>query len=85
MDWREAVAEKFDLPAEAAGTVKVTVVGRRRLLVENHRGILEYARDRIEVGGGNIRIRINGDGLELCAMDRDAILVTGTVISLELI
>lgn len=84
MDWREDIAERFELPAETAGVVKMTVVGRHRMLVENHKGILEYARDRIEVSGGKLRIRIIGDGLELCAMDRDALLVTGTIVSLEL-
>jgi sporulation protein YqfC len=84
MDLREEIAERFDLPAETAGVVKVTLVGRRRLLVENHRGILEYAADHIAVSGGKIRVNIIGSGLELCAMDRDALLVTGMIASLEL-
>lgn len=85
MDWREEISERFELPAETAGIVKVTLYGRRRMLVENHRGILEYAHDRIEIGGGNIRLRIIGEGLELCAMDRDALLVTGLIVSVEMI
>jgi sporulation protein YqfC len=84
MNWREDIAERFELPAETAGIVKLTVTGRRRLLVENHRGVLEYTRDRIEIGGGDVRIRVNGDGLELSAMDRDALLITGTLVALEL-
>lgn len=84
MDLREEIAERFDLPAETAGTIKLTIVGRRRLLVENHRGILEYAGDHIVVSGGKIRVKIVGGELELCAMDRDALLVTGLIASLEL-
>ena len=78
MNWREDVAERFDLPAETVGIIKLTLTGRSRLLVENHRGILEYSRDRIEIGGGDTKVVITGDGLELRAMDKDALLITGT-------
>ncbi|MEG1632427.1 MAG: YabP/YqfC family sporulation protein [Oscillospiraceae bacterium] len=83
-EWREDIAERLELPAEAAGVLKVSLSGKRRVLVENHRGILEYADDCIEVAGGALRLRIRGDGLEIKAMDRADLLVTGTIFSVEL-
>lgn len=83
-DWKEDIAERFELPAETTGLLKVTLSGRGRVLVENHRGLLEYGRDCVEIAGGQMRLRIRGDGLELRAMDREALAVTGRIVCVEL-
>ena len=36
---RENIADRLDLPAEAAGLLKLTVMGRGRALIEQHRGL----------------------------------------------
>ena len=66
-DIPEEIAGRLDLPAETvAGVPKLTVTGRRRALIENHRGLLQYSRDCIEVDGGRVRPRrefaARGDG-----------------------
>ena len=71
------------LPAEAAGLLKLTVMGRGRALIEQHRGLAGYTHERIEVLGGRTRLIINGEALELAAMDREALLVTGRILSVE--
>ena len=49
------IAERLDLPAESvAGVPKLTVTGRRRALVENHCGLLEYSHECIVVDGGRL-------------------------------
>ena len=80
--FREDIADRLSLPAEAAGLMKVTVMGRSRALIEDHRG---YSRERIEVNGGRTRLVINGEALELTAMDREALLVTGRILSVEFV
>jgi hypothetical protein len=35
----------------------------RQVMVENNKGIFEYERDRVEINGGRVRVRILGDGL----------------------
>ena len=53
------IAERLDLPAESvAGVPKLTVTGRRRALVENHCGLLEYSHECIVVDGGRVRVCI---------------------------
>ncbi len=80
----EELAERFDLPQEAvAGVPKVTISGRRRVLVENHKGLLGYGRELIDVNGGRVLLRIRGEELELRAMDREALIVTGNIFSVE--
>ena len=85
-DLPEETAEKFDLPADVvAGMPKLTITGKARVVVENHKGLLEYGEERIEVNGGRVRIRVNGTGLELRAMDRDDLVITGQILSVEFI
>ncbi len=82
-NYRAQVSERLDIPGEAAGLLKLTVSGRGRALVENHRGLLEYAGERIEINGGSVRLRLSGEGLTLAAMDREALLITGSIAAIE--
>lgn len=89
MKWRELpeeTAEKFDLPADAvAGVPKITITGKARVLVENHKGLLGYEEELVEVNGGRIRILVHGTDLELRAMNRNDLVVTGQIMSVEFI
>lgn len=89
MKWRdlpEETAERFDLPADAvAGMPKITITGKARVLVENHKGLLGYEEELVEVNGGRIRIRIHGVDLELRAMNRNDLVITGQILSVEFI
>ena len=68
------IAERLDLPAES---------GRRRALVENHCGLLEYSHECIVVDGGRVRVCIRGTNLQLVAMDSTALLISGTIACAE--
>ena len=81
----ERASARLSLPGEAlAGLPKVEITGRSRLTVENHRGLLEYTRERIEINGGRIMITVRGDSLSIRAMSADALLIEGVVVSVEL-
>ena len=80
----ERAAEIFALPAESvAGVPKLTVAGCRYAVVEHHRGISLYSRERIVVEGGRLRLRINGEELELTAMDKSVLIIRGQIYSTE--
>jgi len=87
--WRdipEETAHRFDLPADAAaGLPRITLTGRKRICVENHRGLLQYSAERIEIGGGRIRVVITGCDLYLRVMKRDAVVITGEIFAVELL
>jgi len=81
---REETAEKFDLPGEiVAGMPKVTVTGCRRVYIENHRGILEYGKERININGGRVIIKISGDNLCIKGMSGKELIVMGDIIGIE--
>ncbi len=80
-----AAAEYFDLPAQiAAGDARITLTGLRRLLIENHKGILEYSDARIAVDCGYFCVRIVGTGLGLAAMTPRELVISGDISAIEL-
>lgn len=81
----EKAAERLDLPADlAAGAPRVELIGRHDLRMENHRGILAYDSREIHVSGGQMVVRVRGDGLELRAMNSNELHIMGTIFSVEL-
>ncbi|MBQ9044734.1 MAG: sporulation protein [Oscillospiraceae bacterium] len=85
-DTVERAAEKLALPADSmAALPRVTLTGRRQLLVEEHRGLAEYRDDCVVLDLGAYRLRVTGGELRLAAMDRDAVLLTGAITALEVL
>lgn len=80
----EKLSERLDLPAEAlAGAPRVTLTGSDRVLVENHRGLLNYTETELEIACGHGRVRVRGADLLLRAMDERMLLITGRVIGVD--
>ncbi len=65
-----------DLSGHAA---RVTSMGNRMLLVENHRGILEFGQECIILATGCGELRVEGNGLCLNEVRRDALVIAGDV------
>ena len=78
------LAEKLDLPEDALlGAAKLTVTAGRKVLVENHKGILEYGTERIVISTGRGSICLQGGGLQLEAMNRNELLISGKLQNVE--
>lgn len=83
-DIAENLAETLELPQEAFGTTaKLSITGGRRALIENHRGIAEYGRERIVVSTDKGRIIISGQELVLSAMNKNELLINGKISTAE--
>ena len=80
----EKTAQALDLPGEVVGLPRVEIVGRQEQRMENHRGILAYGPEEILISGGKLIIKVRGTGLELKAMNAGELLITGTLLSVEL-
>lgn len=79
----ELLADRLSLPADALGLTKLSLCGRSRLLVENHRGIIAYSDAVCEIDCGTVKLVVRGDGLTLKAMDGRDMLICGRIIALE--
>ena len=81
----ERIAEHADLPGEPfPGESVVELVGERRILVENHRGVTEYGHERICIRLRCGILTVCGKNLELARMTKELLVITGTVDSVAL-
>ena len=89
MIMKETLAAKlaghFDLPEEAVSAApRITISGGGRVLVEGHRGLLEYGEDRIAAAGAGCTILIKGEKLRMRSMSGRELVVTGRLWAVEL-
>ncbi len=82
-DRAELLADRLELPADALGALKLSLCGRNRLLIENHRGIIAYGESAAEIACGASKLVVRGDELRLAAMDKKDMLICGRILSLE--
>lgn len=73
-----------DLLAELSGKrPRVEILGIEQVLVENHRGILEYDDGVIRVRCAGCEVRIIGSNLQLVTLSAEELAVRGTIASVE--
>ena len=82
-DRAELLADRLDIPADALGLTKLSLCGRSRLLIENHRGIITYNDNLIEIDCGSVKLAVRGDALRLGAMNGSDMFICGRIIALE--
>ncbi len=85
-DMKSAVSEMFELPKDITlNWPKVSMIGIHQMLIENHRGIIEYTPVRIRVNSTTGVIRVQGKDLQLKNIAADDIMITGGIQSIEFI
>lgn len=83
--WEKA-ADVLDLPADVlAGLPRLEILGCRHLLMENHKGIIEYGDEEIDLNGGQVIVKVRGKGLELRAMNASELSLGGIIFSIEFV
>lgn len=83
--WIERIAGAVDLQDEAMpGQPIVELFGDGRLLIEHHRGVTEYGRERICVRVGYGHLCICGCKMELARMTEAQLVITGRIDSVTL-
>ena len=93
MDWSKRelalirrAADVFDLPADViSGLPHIELMGDCQLLLSSHQGILSMSRDRIDINGGKLLVRLSGQNLELTAMNDSELRVKGQIEKVELV
>ena len=66
------------------GLPRITVLGDIQMIVENHRGIIEYTTERVRIGTGIGELRVTGSGLTLRTIFPEEIAVDGKIRSIDL-
>lgn len=82
----ERMTNAADLPDEPLpGLPLVEIAGNRRVLIEHHRGVVEYGQQKICVKVKYGQVCICGTALELARMTKGQLIITGCIDSVHLI
>lgn len=78
------INEILEIPEEVYGKEqKITIIGFKKILIENYKGILEYSENYIKLSTYIGAINISGYNLELKQMTEDDIMINGKLDSVE--
>lgn len=81
---KQNMVESLELPKDLMyGASIVTITGRREVLIENYKGILEYNEEYIRVQAKNVKITIFGKQLTIEYYTNEDMKVVGYVKSIE--
>ncbi len=83
-DMLRSISRTFKLPEELfSGMPRIEINGDEEVTVENHKGILMYEDEQIQINGGNAVVQIRGRGLRLCTMTRTILTIRGYITGVE--
>lgn len=78
--WLDRLSDELDLAGEnPPGQPIIEVAGERRVLIERHRGVVQYGSDQICVKVKYGLIRIQGSCLEIVRMTREQLVISGRI------
>lgn len=81
---RQRLGDWFDLPRDIfLDLPRISVVGDLQVLVENHRGLLQYDAGRVTIGMSEGRLVIRGAELGIGVVNPEAMIVTGRLSAIE--
>ncbi|NLC44586.1 MAG: sporulation protein YqfC [Clostridiales bacterium] len=83
---KSTVSDFFELPKDITLNLpKIIMIGSNQMLVENHKGVIEYIPQRIRVNSSIGVIRVQGKEMELRNIAADDIMITGDIKMIEFI
>ncbi|MBQ9535528.1 MAG: sporulation protein [Clostridia bacterium] len=78
-------AELMDLPEDVLLGLPRLDIGGGEVLMERHRGIIDYSEECIKVAAKRQTVKISGSGLELVAMNKTQLRIRGEIAAVEFI
>ncbi|MDF2839247.1 MAG: yqfC [Clostridia bacterium] len=77
---KETLSNALELPKDIILDVaRVTMIGSNHVIVENHKGILEYNEDQIRVNTGSGILIVIGSKLNIKSILQEEITITGEI------
>lgn len=76
----QRVGALLDIPDDITmNATRVTMIGKNELLVENHKGIIEYTSDLLRMKVDDGELCISGTNLSLAVIESEQVRVGGTI------
>jgi sporulation protein YqfC len=80
----QALAGLLEIPQDIVLDLpRLTLLGNKQLLVENHRGIVEYSDFLVRINLSQGMVSIRGADLVLCNLQSEQLLLEGTIASVS--
>ncbi len=81
---KTTVSEMFELPKDIMLNLpRISMIGNNQMLVENHRGVIEYTPQRIRLNSTIGVIRVEGQDMDLKNIAVDDVMITGLIKHVE--
>lgn len=76
----QSLARRLDIPQDIVLDLpRITMLGNKQILVENHKGIIEYTSQLVRISLSQGELTIIGSGLMLGNLQQEQILVEGEI------
>lgn len=83
---KEKATHMLELPAEVTLDLpKIVITGNTSLIIENHKGIVEYQPNRVRIATNAGLLVLDGKGLSVTDVGKEIILVLGELFNLQFI
>jgi sporulation protein YqfC len=77
---KTTVSEMFELPKDIMLNLpRISMIGNNQMLVENHRGVIEYTPQKIRLNSTIGVIRVEGQDMDLKNIAADDVMITGVI------
>lgn len=81
---KTTVSEMFELPKDIMLNLpRISMIGNNQMLVENHRGVIEYTPQKIRLNSTIGVILVEGQDMDLKNIAADDIMITGVIKHVE--
>jgi sporulation protein YqfC len=82
---KQDLAEILELPLDVSLDLpRIVIVGELGVLIQNHRGLIQYSPDRIVVGVGEGQIAVTGESLKISEVNREDMIVRGRIKTVQM-
>jgi len=82
----ERLAQMLDIPLDTTlEWPKLELTANRHLVVENHRGVIEYDPNTVRINTKFGEVKISGSNLSLVSALKDEIVIDGKINQVELV
>lgn len=83
--WTQQILNHLSLPDETIpGQTLIEIYGNQRVLIEHHKGVVQYSTERILVRMKQGILGIYGSNLHLCRMIPSQLIICGQVYCIKL-
>ena len=82
----QKIIETIDLPSDLfLGLPLLSFTGNKELYLSNHRGILLFSPEEIDVLGENMQIQVKGKSLNIVSYSKEELVINGYISSVNFI